>query len=99
MGLWTGISGVVVLVAAMFGARSVGRALQSRSKWWFLGANVAVVILAAGLVLIAFSIPQISPTVSDVLYGAGLGLGFGYPAGLRQGYKGAPGGGTTKGRV
>jgi hypothetical protein len=98
MGLWTGISGVIVLVAAMFGARPVGRALQGRTKWWFLSANVVVVILAAGLVLLAFSVPQASPTVSDVLYGAGLGFGFGYPAGLRQGYKSVPTAGTTKGR-
>jgi hypothetical protein len=94
--MWAVVSGIIVLLAASFGARPVGRALKRRSFPWYVAANVLVILAAASLVALAVMAGSSNAGSSDVLYGAALGLGFGYPAGLRHGYKGPIGVGAAK---
>lgn len=84
----TVLSGIIALVAAALAARLVGRALRSRSRGWFIGANALIAIVALALVVASAIFGPPSAPTGDVLYGMGLGLGFGGLAGLRYGYKG-----------
>jgi hypothetical protein len=86
--VWMIVSGIIVLVAATFGGRPYGRALQSRPYWWFLGANAFVILIATAFVFIASTPDAFTASTSGVLYGVALGIGFGGPSGLRLGYKG-----------
>jgi hypothetical protein len=85
---WTVVSGVIVLVAATFGGRPYGRALKRRPYWWYVGANVLVILFTVALIAFSPTLGSASASTRDVLYGVALGLGFGGPAGLRHGYKG-----------
>ena len=76
------VSGGVALVVAVLAARPAGRALRTLPKWSYWAANAAVLVVAMGLL--------ITSTVmsNEVLWGLGLGIGFGGLAGLRYGLKG-----------
>jgi hypothetical protein len=79
---WMIAAGTGTLVAATLVARLVGRALRTRPGWWYWAASAFILLVAVGLVLIS------TVLASDVLWGVGLGLGFGGLAGLRYGLKG-----------
>jgi hypothetical protein len=90
--MWTVVSGVIALVAAVLGSRPVGRALKRRPVAWYVAANVAVFLVGLTLIVVASVVDPVaagsSGLVRGLLEGAGLGLGFGGLAGMRYGYKG-----------
>lgn len=86
--MWTGISGVIALVVAVVGSRPVGRLLKTRPVGWYVAANTVVAVVALALIAASFVMAPTDRSISDALYGAALGLGFGGLAGLRYGYKG-----------
>ena len=79
---WMILAGLATLVAATLVARLAGRALRNRPAWWYWAASAAVLLVAVGLILVSTVLS------SDLLWGVGLGLGFGGLAGLRYGLKG-----------
>jgi len=97
--MWTLVSGVIALVVAALGARPVGRALRVRSMAWYVVANALVLALALAIIVASTLMAVPSSTVTtDVVYGLGVGLGFGGLSGLRYGYKGVFENGAGKGR-
>jgi hypothetical protein len=86
--VWTIVSGVAVLATATYACRFYGIRLKGRPFWVFVVINAVVIIAATALVALAFMPGTAGTASSDVLFGCGLGLGFGGPSGLRYGYKG-----------
>jgi hypothetical protein len=84
----TVVSGIVALVAAALGARPVGRALKQRPFAWFIASCAAIVVVALALMAVGIAVAAPDRTMSDLLQGVGLGIGFGGLSGLRYGYKG-----------
>jgi len=79
---WVFLGGVCALAVAAFAGRVLGRALRGRSSAWYWASNV--VVLTAAMALVAYS----AVASSDLLFGLGLGFGFGGLAGVRYGRKG-----------
>lgn len=84
--MWTLVSGVIALVATALATRSLGHALKARPVLWYRGSMAGAVVAAMGILFASAMVAD--PVTKDVLWGIGLGLGFGGLAGLRYGYKG-----------
>jgi cytosine/uracil/thiamine/allantoin permease len=75
-------------VVAIIGLRPVGRMLKDRASWWYRGALALIVLVAVAVIGIAMDVARPGMPLYDVLWGVGLGLGFGGLAGLRYGHDG-----------
>jgi hypothetical protein len=95
---WTVVSGVVALIVATLGARSVGRLLKTRPAAWYFTASALVFVVAVALFVVASLAWPAGVPAAGALGGVALGLGFGGMAGLRYGYKGMFELGTGKAR-
>lgn len=86
--VWTVLSGVIALVAAVLGARPLGHALKRRPVRRYHIALIAIGIFAMAVILGSALIGPPRTELNDSLFGMGLGLGCGGLAGLRYGYRG-----------
>ena len=76
------LGGVGALVVTALAGRALGRVMRGHSAALYWTSNALILIVAMALVACS------TVAASDLLFGLGLGLGFGGLAGLRYGWRG-----------